>query len=370
MRKFVSILLIIVAAMAVVASPELRHDFGLVSGDGGVVSHRFWLRTEGNKSMAVTDVRTSCGCVVGAWDERMVSPEDSLYVDVRFDPSGRYGYQEKSVYVATTTGRYRLDMVARVVASDTTLRRYFPHRQGDVYLSVAMVEFGGVHPGESPVEMVEVYNAGSDTLRLRVEGPRWLKAHQWRDLLPPGESEPIALQALTTRLVADTLLCGTTRVDTLLCGTTRVDTLLCGTTPRAERSAIADTLRIAGVCLPVTLTLDSALATASGLTLSSGFTLSSGLTSLRHSGHYQAMESLDTVALAPALRSRPGGGPWALQGVALGSWPGGGTWALAPALRSWPGGGTWALPIPGSGSVFLLFSIVWLSSLKFSLLCV
>ncbi|MGN0237088.1 MAG: DUF1573 domain-containing protein [Lepagella sp.] len=243
-----SILLIMVVAVAVVSSSELRHDFGLVSGSGGGVSHRFWLRAEGDKSITVTEVRTSCGCVVGAWDERTVSPGDSLYVDVRFDPSGRYGYQEKSVYVSTTTGRYRLDLVARVVASDTTLRRYFPYRQGDLCLSMARVDFGGVKPGESSVKMVEVYNAGSDTLRLRVDGPGWLKAHQWRDRLPPGESEPIALQALTTRLVADTQLAGTARVDTL-----REEPA------RTERPTIADTLRIAGVRLPITLTLASGL---------------------------------------------------------------------------------------------------------------
>lgn len=275
MRKFLLIFIFMIAVMAVLASTELRHDFGVVSGVGGGVSHRFWLHAEGDKSMSIIDIRTSCGCVAGEWDERTADPGDSLYVDVRFDPTGRYGYQEKSVYVATTTGRYRLDLVARVVASDTTLSRYFPYRQGDVCLSASRVEFRGVQPGDSPVEMVEVYNAGVDTLALRIEGPSWLKAHHWRDLLPPGESEPISLQALTPDLLADGLLSGTA--------------------PRAEGLVIADTLRIAGAPLPVTLTLDSELSTASGLRLDFG------LASLCHSGHYQAMESLDTVTFAPAL---------------------------------------------------------------------
>ena len=281
MRKFLLIFIFMIAVMAVLASTELRHDFGVVSGVGGGVSHRFWLHAEGDKSMSIIDIRTSCGCVAGEWDERTADPGDSLYVDVRFDPTGRYGYQEKSVYVATTTGRYRLDLVARVVASDTTLSRYFPYRHGDVCLSASRVEFRGVQPGDSPVEMVEVYNAGVDTLALRIEGPSWLKAHHWRDLLPPGESEPISLQALTPDLLADGLLSGTA--------------------PRAEGLVIADTLRIAGAPLPVTLTLDSALSTASGLRLDSGLRLASGLASLRHSGYYQAMESLDTVTFAPAL---------------------------------------------------------------------
>ncbi|MDY4649566.1 MAG: DUF1573 domain-containing protein [Muribaculaceae bacterium] len=242
MRKFLLIFIFMIAVMAVLASTELRHDFGVVSGVGGGVSHRFWLHAEGDKSMSIIDIRTSCGCVAGEWDERTADPGDSLYVDVRFDPTGRYGYQEKSVYVATTTGRYRLDLVARVVASDTTLSRYFPYRHGDVSLSASRVEFRGVQPGDSPVEMVEVYNAGVDTLALRIEGPSWLKAHHWRDLLPPGESEPISLQALTPGLLADGLLSGTA--------------------PRAEGLVIADTLRIAGAPLPVTLTLDSALSTA------------------------------------------------------------------------------------------------------------
>lgn len=247
MRKFLLIFIFMIAVMAVLASTELRHDFGVVSGIGGGVSHRFWLHAEGDKSMSIIDIRTSCGCVAGEWDERTADSGDSLYVDVRFDPTGRYGYQEKSVYVATTTGRYRLDLVARVVASDTTLSRYFPYRHGDVCLSASRVEFRGVQPGDSPVEMVEVYNAGVDTLALRIEGPSWLKAHHWRDLLPPGESEPISLQALTPRLLADGLLSGTA--------------------PRAEGLVIADTLRIAGAPLPVTLTstLDSALSTASAL---------------------------------------------------------------------------------------------------------
>lgn len=288
MRKFLLIFIFMIAVMAVMASTELRHDFGVVSGVGGGVSHRFWLHAEGDKSMSIIDIRTSCGCVAGEWDERTADPGDSLYVDVRFDPTGRYGYQEKSVYVATTTGRYRLDLVARVVASDTTLSRYFPYRQGDVCLSASRVEFRGVQPGDSPVEMVEVYNAGVDTLALRIEGPSWLKAHHWRDLLPPGESEPISLQALTPDLLADGLLSGTA--------------------PRAEGLVIADTLRIAGAPLPVTLTLDSALSTASGLRLDSG------LASLCHSGHYQAMESLDTVTFAPALGARLGGSTWARFG--------------------------------------------------------
>lgn len=263
MRKFLLIFIFMIAVMAVLASTELRHDFGVVSGVGGGVSHRFWLHAEGDKSMSIIDIRTSCGCVAGEWDERTAYPGDSLYVDVRFDPTGRYGYQEKSVYVATTTGRYRLDLEARVVASDTTLSRYFPYRHGDVCLSASRVEFRGVQPGDSPVEMVEVYNAGVDTLALRIEGPSWLKAHHWRDLLPPGESEPISLQALTPRLLADGLLLGTA--------------------PRAEGLVIADTLRIAGAPLPVTLTLDSALSTASARGLCF-FTVLDSLAVDRHLG--------------------------------------------------------------------------------------
>ena len=202
MRKILFILILgtVVSTLAF----DFSHDFGIIVANDGVVSHRFWVYNDRNSSISILKVRPSCGCTATKYDSRTIQPGDSAFIDVDFNPAARYGRQNKSIYVTTTSGRFTLSVQATVAAADSTIRDFFPYDFNDLHLSADSISFTEVRRGDAPAQVIHMYNSSPDSIALTADAPSWTRIISERPTLPPYEEEPIVVQVLTARCPADT----------------------------------------------------------------------------------------------------------------------------------------------------------------------
>lgn len=202
MRKILFILILgtVVSALAF----ELSHDFGIIVADEGVATHRFWVYNDHDSAITILKVRPSCGCTAAKYDSRTIQPGDSAFIDVDFNPAARYGRQNKSIYVTTTSGRFTLSVQATVAAADSTIREFFPYDFNDLHLSTDSISFTEVRRGDAPAQVIHMYNSSPDSIALTANAPSWTRIISERPTLPPYEEEPIVVQVLSAQCHADT----------------------------------------------------------------------------------------------------------------------------------------------------------------------
>ncbi len=88
--------------MAKISFPEPVFDFGVV-GDQNIVSHTFEFTNTGKVPLIISHVRGNCGCTVPHWPKDPIAPGAKGKIEVRFDPSGKEGPQNKPIIVTANT---------------------------------------------------------------------------------------------------------------------------------------------------------------------------------------------------------------------------------------------------------------------------
>ena len=87
-------LLVVLSGVAVLAAPRITvdssvYEFGTVV-EGVVVTHTFVLTNAGGETLAISSVRTSCGCTTTDFAKKSLAPGESVNLDAVFDTVG-YG---------------------------------------------------------------------------------------------------------------------------------------------------------------------------------------------------------------------------------------------------------------------------------------
>lgn len=128
-------------------------NFGTIYENNGSVSHRFWLHNVGCDSVKVIQTFPSCGCTSIAYSPKsFIQPNDSLGVDVSFNPKHRGGefYETASIVLASLsdTSVVTLSVEGNVITSEETLMKQYPIRRGDIRLTADTLDMGEVRRGE------------------------------------------------------------------------------------------------------------------------------------------------------------------------------------------------------------------------------
>ena len=84
----------------VVKFPEKTHDFGDIN-QGDEVEYTFTLENEGKRDLIIRRVKTSCGCTAVTPEKKVVEPNGSVPLKVKFNSRGKHGRQNKSITVIT-----------------------------------------------------------------------------------------------------------------------------------------------------------------------------------------------------------------------------------------------------------------------------
>ncbi|MFA5346103.1 MAG: DUF1573 domain-containing protein [Candidatus Omnitrophota bacterium] len=75
-------------------------NFGKVK-QGEVVAHKFTLINDSSKTLNITGVNTSCGCAASEVKKKVLLPQETAEVEVKFNSEGYSGDVQQFIYVNT-----------------------------------------------------------------------------------------------------------------------------------------------------------------------------------------------------------------------------------------------------------------------------
>ncbi|WP_412062887.1 DUF1573 domain-containing protein [Rubrivirga sp. IMCC45206] len=146
-------------------------DLGRFAETGGPVTHTFRFTNAGDAPLRLVAVEASCGCTTPSWTQEPVAPGASGAVEVAYDPAGRPGDFEKTVFVRAEGAEpaavtLRIAGVVRPALGETGVR------VGALAFRATTVDVGEVREGEPFQAAVQFANAGERPVRIeRVEAP-------------------------------------------------------------------------------------------------------------------------------------------------------------------------------------------------------
>jgi hypothetical protein len=166
-------------------------NFGKVK-QGDVLTHEFVFKNEGNATLVIERVETTCGCTAALASDQKVLPGKEGKIKTTFDTRGYSGRMTKYVYLVSNDaagGRTELSLSADIEVP--------PSARIDV--DKYNVEMGLCLEGETPVAKIVIKSAGERELKVEMahenvrffSGGRLLASPFY---LPTGESREIELR--------------------------------------------------------------------------------------------------------------------------------------------------------------------------------
>lgn len=160
------------AAAPVVTWLNTVHDFGAFDEDTKHKTAYFRFVNTGDEAVSVISVNATCGCTVPKYTTDAVAPGDTATIEVVYDPTGRPGRFEKSIYVRTseTNERTRLRLKGSVIGNAETIRARYPVSTGDLKLRNGAAMMGRVYRGHNKIQYVDAYNQSDHEIEPVVTG--------------------------------------------------------------------------------------------------------------------------------------------------------------------------------------------------------
>lgn len=127
-----------------IAVDEPHFNFGEQHNDQ-VIEHTFVVRNEGDASLEITNIRSSCGCTVGHVSSRSIPPGGTAEISGRFNLKGRQGTQRSVLTLETNDpNQPRTQLtIGGVAVMELQIR---PNR----------VFFGQVYSGQESTRRIEI----------------------------------------------------------------------------------------------------------------------------------------------------------------------------------------------------------------------
>lgn len=165
---------IIVLSVLAALSAELRAQDIVAANDvvdcGQVeynvpVTAEFDLINNGNKSLRISEVQTSCGCMVADYPQQAIQSGEKFLVRVTFD-SRQMGHFDKFADVCTegSDTPLMLRMKGVVVREVKDYSGDYPYQIGALLADKNTLEFNDVNSGESPQLKIHIRNTGGETV--------------------------------------------------------------------------------------------------------------------------------------------------------------------------------------------------------------
>lgn len=179
-----------ISAEPLISFEETELDAGAFSEDSGSKEFIFRFTNAGDSTLVITGLRTSCGCTVANYDRQPVAPGESREIHAVYDPTGRLGRFEKSIYVTSNAEPRKTELRIKgvVVGGKESVRRLYPEGNETLALQKGTALAGNVNRGRTATMFVNAYNQSTDTLVPSVEDvPPYIRVIVEPQEIPPGE---------------------------------------------------------------------------------------------------------------------------------------------------------------------------------------
>lgn len=123
-----------------------------------------WRSSEGQK-VTITQIKTSCGCLVAEWDRRKSMSATSGTLEVEYRPKGHTGDIRQRIFIYTTLSESKPTAIVEIVGSvelSADRASLYPHLMGTLGLRNRTLTL----PAEGGKMEIAVRNCGSEPLRV------------------------------------------------------------------------------------------------------------------------------------------------------------------------------------------------------------
>lgn len=188
------------AANPKVASTSLQFvaeevDFGTIEEMSGVWQGSAKLVNRGKESIALTQIKTTCGCLKVEVPKRVLAPKEELAVTLKYYPRGHAGRVLQRVLIYTNGSSDAPSAILRLrgmVTASADRSDDYPYTRGVLRLRQERITFKGSERG---VQRVACMNGGSTMLRLEADNllmPKGLRVRFEPAVIPPkGEGDMV-----------------------------------------------------------------------------------------------------------------------------------------------------------------------------------
>ena len=151
---------------------SMVHNFGHIKEDGGEQLCRFFAINEGNNSIEVTKIETSCGCTSAQYTKGEIAPNEKFEVTVRFNPFNRPGRIDKHIYIIVSDSEapIRLTIEGFVQERERTIDELYPFDMGGgLRLRSNYHAFGYIEHGSTMEEHIGYVNTSLEPIMIDIE---------------------------------------------------------------------------------------------------------------------------------------------------------------------------------------------------------
>lgn len=184
-----------------ITTPNQVIDCGQVLFRKPVTVH-FELTNEGQGTVTIKNVETSCGCTEVNFPKGMISENKPFIVSATYDAK-QMGHFEKYIDIFTQGASlpFTLTMKGVVVEEVKDYGGEYQFVLGKLKTDRKEIYFDNVQKGENPVAELHVLNATSEMANPMVMHlPSYLKASVSPSAIPPGKSGVVYLTLLSDKL--------------------------------------------------------------------------------------------------------------------------------------------------------------------------
>ncbi len=159
------------------------------------VTAEFQMRNSGTQPIAISQVRTDCGCTRVIYPTAEIAPGQTFTVSAVYDARtlGRF-VKRIAVYSNGSTEHLDLTIRGRVVAKKDDFAGEYPFQIDDICLDQNNIEFDNVNRGDHPSQVIHLRNGGTETVEpVVMHLPTYLKASVTPRRLAPGRTGRVTI---------------------------------------------------------------------------------------------------------------------------------------------------------------------------------
>lgn len=146
-----------------------EHDFGLIREAEGIKRANAGMVNLGADTLYIMEVKPSCGCTTVSFTTDAIAPGDTAFVEYAYNPAMRPGIFDKSIKIRLSdNSRHTLRLKGNVLGTPESLATMYPLDAGEARVSETHLMLGEVRFGRSPLQFINVYAAGPDSISPRL----------------------------------------------------------------------------------------------------------------------------------------------------------------------------------------------------------
>ena len=174
---------------------ETTHHFGDLY-ENEEVSHKYMFTNQGEDSISIVNVKSTCECIEAVWNTSKIPPNASDSITVYFDVSDRSGAFHKRIYAVNDQGSSTALFMTGYVINSTNMISKFTAHYGNLFLHYKVLNVGSIWHHKAVEKEFKIYNNSDSAMTFLMPSsiiPDFIKLRITPDTLPPKSVGTIIL---------------------------------------------------------------------------------------------------------------------------------------------------------------------------------